>query len=87
MKLIFTALAATGLIMASATAHAGPGKNTPGHMMQRYGSAPGHPGASGYAPGHRKHHRETVGLGWHDRYRYHHRHRHHRRWANTGRFR
>ena len=29
-------------------------KNTPGHMMQRYGSVPGHPGASGYAPGHIK---------------------------------
>jgi len=25
---------------------------TPGHKMQRFGSVPGHPGASGYAPGH-----------------------------------
>ena len=29
-------------------------KNTPGHMMQRHGSVPGYPGASGYAPGHTK---------------------------------
>jgi hypothetical protein len=25
---------------------------TPGHMMQEKGPVPGHPGASGYAPGH-----------------------------------
>jgi hypothetical protein len=31
---------------------------TPGHQMQQKGSLPGHPGASGYAPGHR-----TTGLG------------------------
>ncbi len=44
----FAALAVTPSI-------AGPKfKNTPGHMMQRYGSVPGHPGASGYAPGHIK---------------------------------
>jgi len=29
-------------------------KNTPGHLMQRFGSVPGHPGAAGYAPGHLK---------------------------------
>jgi len=38
--------------MTSATAHADPGKNTPGHIIQRCGSVPGHPGGSGYAPGH-----------------------------------
>ena len=27
---------------------------TPGHEMQEKGSVPGHPGASGYAPGHTK---------------------------------
>jgi hypothetical protein len=26
--------------------------NSPGHMYLRHGSLPGHPGASGYAPGH-----------------------------------
>jgi hypothetical protein len=26
--------------------------NAPGHEMQEHGSVPGHPGASGYAPGH-----------------------------------
>lgn len=31
---------------------AGAGKATPGHMMQDRGPVPGHPGASGYAPGH-----------------------------------
>jgi len=25
---------------------------TPGHMMQEHGNVPGHPGASGFAPGH-----------------------------------
>src|SRR3979490_3047566 len=35
----------------------GPARATPGHLMQQKGSLPGHPGASGYAPGHR-----TIGL-------------------------
>lgn len=77
MKLRLVALAAAGLMMAPPVALAEPGKsgNTPGHMMQRYGSVPGHPGASGYAPGHRKHHRSTIGYGGYRHY-YHHRHRH-----------
>jgi hypothetical protein len=54
MKLIFSALAATGLLFASAAAHADPGKNTPVHAIQRYiqrhGSMPGHLGASGHRP-------------------------------------
>ena len=73
MKLQAIALALAGLIVAAPTAFAGPGKsgNTPGHMMQQYGSVPGHPGASGYAPGHLKKHRSTVGMA------VRHRHRHH----------
>jgi hypothetical protein len=35
----------------------GPARATPGQLMQQKGSLPGHPGASGYAPGHR-----TIGL-------------------------
>ena len=65
MKLRTIALAIAGLVIAAPVALAGPGNsgNTPGHMMQKYGSVPGHPGASGYAPGHlKKHHRSTVGL-------------------------
>jgi hypothetical protein len=75
MKLKIIALAYAGLVMATPAAYAGPGKsgNTPGHMMQTYGSVPGHPGASGYAPGHRKHHRSTVGFAlYHHGYRHHH---------------
>ena len=75
MKLRMIALAAAGTMLLAPVALAGPGKsgNTPGHMMQRYGSVPGHPGASGYAPGHlKKHHRSTVGFAVRS-----HRHRHH----------
>ena len=56
MRKAFPLLLATGLAALSVTsAVAGPKyKNTPGHMMQRHGSVPGHPGASGYAPGHVK---------------------------------
>jgi hypothetical protein len=53
--------AACGLVLASSAATiAGPKggvggpATTPGHMMQQHGSVPGHPGASGYAPGHVK---------------------------------
>jgi hypothetical protein len=76
MKLTIIALAAAGLMLTVPVALAGPGKsgNTPGHMMQRYGSVPGHPGASGYAPGHlKKHHRSTVGLAVRHHGRKHHR--------------
>jgi hypothetical protein len=47
---------------------------TPGHEMQEHGSVPGHPGASGYAPGHNKDaddvrgkRHETTGAGRRDR--------------------
>ena len=45
---------ATSLIAAAMTPSFAAPKGTPGHMMQRFGSVPGHPGASGYAPGHLK---------------------------------
>ncbi len=64
MKLA-TAVAIAGLIIAAPVALAGPGNsgNTPGHMMQEYGSVTGHSYASGYAPGHlKKYYRGTVGL-------------------------
>jgi hypothetical protein len=49
-------LAATVILAASSTAGVAKNAksmNSPGHKMQRMGSVPGHPGASGYAPGHR----------------------------------
>lgn len=55
---IVSIVAAAGLLFGSATvaaAKSGKASASPGHMMQRYGSVPGHPGASGYAPGHLKH--------------------------------
>lgn len=36
---------------------------TPGHEMQEHGSVPGHPGASGYAPGHNKDADDVRGKG------------------------
>ena len=45
---------------------------TPGHEMQEHGSVPGHPGASGYAPGHNRdaddvRGKRTTGAGDRDR--------------------
>jgi hypothetical protein len=47
-------LAVAVITATPAAAWAGNAKSmqTPGHKMQRLGSVPGHPGASGYAPGH-----------------------------------
>ena len=50
-------LAAAGLVVGSSTAGLAKNlrsMNSPGHKMQRFGPVPGHPGASGYAPGHLK---------------------------------
>jgi hypothetical protein len=49
-------LAAAGLLVAATAPSfaAGKSKAAPGQMMHRYGSVAGHPGASGYAPGHLK---------------------------------
>ncbi len=47
--------AAAGLLAASTVvgyAQRSTDRDTPGHQMQENGSAAGHPGASGYAPGH-----------------------------------
>jgi hypothetical protein len=54
MTKMLAAAAAAGLIIVSAVPGSAAPKNTPGHMMQQKGSVPGHPGASGYAPGHLK---------------------------------
>jgi hypothetical protein len=79
-------VAAAGLIAISMVPAGAAPKNTPGHMMQRSGSVPGHPGASGYAPGHVKkfgHVRSArhFAPGHHARHhRHHHRHFvHHRK--------
>jgi hypothetical protein len=60
-KMIYTTnavealLAAIGiLIVAAVSSSSAAPRNTPGHLMQQHGSVPGHPGASGYAPGHVK---------------------------------
>jgi hypothetical protein len=45
-------LGSTALVQAEERM-SGPARATPGHLMQQKGSLPGHPGASGYAPGHR----------------------------------
>jgi hypothetical protein len=76
-KLMTMAAAAAFVLATAASGQAENWKshNSPGHKMQRYGSVPGHPGASGYAPGHLKkrhgyrygyryHRRETTGSGW-----------------------
>jgi hypothetical protein len=49
--------AAAGLVMGATAVQAQAPRDrdsgaTPGHMMQEHGNVPGHPGASGYAPGH-----------------------------------
>lgn len=49
-----TLFAAAILTIAPVLPGAAAPKSTPGHQMQRHGSVPGHPGASGYAPGHLK---------------------------------
>lgn len=56
-KLMITAAATAGLVLAaSSIGFAAPSKSnsTPGHLMQQNGPVAGHPGASGYAPGHLK---------------------------------
>ena len=47
-------LAAAGFVLGAALPGSAAPKDTPGHQMQQKGSVPGHPGASGYAPGHVK---------------------------------
>ena len=58
MPKILTLVAAAILTLASvlpgAAAPKSAPKGAPGQMMQQRGSVPGHPGASGYAPGHLK---------------------------------
>jgi hypothetical protein len=55
LQKIVTLIAAAGVLaLCAAPTIAAPKKNTPGHLMQQRGSVPGHPGASGYAPGHVK---------------------------------
>jgi len=52
---IIPIIAAAGLVLGSTAvtfAQSSTSHKTPGHMMQRYGSKPGQPGASGYSPGH-----------------------------------
>jgi len=54
---IVNVAAAVALVLAPASAFAwnsstSSGDDTPGHAMQENGAKPGHPGASGYAPGH-----------------------------------
>lgn len=66
-KLTITAMAVGLVIATSSFGFAAPGNSgssrgnsgsTPGHMMQQNGPVAGHPGASGYAPGHLK--KKTV---------------------------
>ncbi len=57
MTKILIALCAAVVVLASANASFAARKTTPGHLMQTYSSVPGHPGASGYAPGHLKYHK------------------------------
>jgi hypothetical protein len=74
MLKILTLVTAVILVCASFSPTFAAPKNTPGHLMQRHGSVPGHPGASGYAPGHLK-------KKWHARSARHFApgHRHHAR--------
>ena len=53
LKVFAYAAAALMIVAANFPVGAAP-KNTPGHLMQQRGPVPGHPGASGYAPGHLK---------------------------------
>jgi hypothetical protein len=79
MLKIFTLGAVASLIIVSMMPGIAAPKNTPGHMMQRSGSVPGHPGASGYAPGHvKKLHRVRSARNFAPGHRVsHHRHHHH----------
>ena len=55
---IIPIIAAAGLVLGSTAvtfAQSSTSYKTPGHMMQRYGSKPGQPGASGYSPGDKMH--------------------------------
>jgi hypothetical protein len=79
MKLSVLAITAAVLVASSPLALAANGgakADAPGQMMQKYGSVPGSPGASGYAPGHLKRthvvrsvsrstRRVTTGMGVH----------------------
>ena len=58
MKILSIAAVAAVVLGSTALVQAeermsGSSRATPGHLMQQRGSLPGHPGASGYAPGHR----------------------------------
>ena len=70
MSKIFALTVVAELITASTIAGSAAPKSTPGHSMQQRGSVPGHPGASGYAPGHLK-----KKKGPHDAHSYAHGHR------------
>jgi hypothetical protein len=51
----FLSLAVIGVLLVAATpAAVAKNPNAPGQLKKRYGSVPGYPGASGYAPGHLK---------------------------------
>ena len=54
MLKLLTLVAAVTFTLASVWPSAAAPRGTPGHTMQQRGSVPGHPGASGYAPGHVK---------------------------------
>ena len=54
MPRLLILLAAAGFVLAAPLPASTAPADTPGHQMQRKGSVPGHPGASGYAPGHLK---------------------------------
>ena len=54
LKIFITIVAAAAVSAASIEPTLAASKNTPGHVMQQRGSVAGHPGASGYAPGHVK---------------------------------
>jgi len=95
MTKLLTLVAAAILTLACVLPGAAAPKSTPGHMMQQRGSVPGHPGASGYAPGHLKraaHVRSARDFapGRHVRNHHHWRyvhHRHHRHHAHHRRHR
>ena len=56
MKKLTFAAASAALVLGSVTlamAQDRDDRATPGHEMQERGGVPGHPGASGFAPGHR----------------------------------
>ena len=59
---ILSMIAAAGVLIGTPALYAQNAnqRQTPGHQMQEKGSVPGHPGASGYAPGHEREGRSDV---------------------------